>query len=80
MVVSFDCEDPNRLENFMGRTLQEQNDFNFLIAYANEEGRLTSYSCLGELKYGNKKAAEALLKYVKTQIPKHKWDVVRVGN
>ena len=58
--------------------LREKEDFNFLIAYANEEGRLTSYSYLGELKYGDKKSAEGLLKYVKIQSPKHDWQIVRI--
>ncbi len=60
------------------KKLKENEDFNFLIAYANAEGRLSSYSYMGELKYGNKKQAEALLKYVKTQSPNHKWGIVRV--
>lgn len=60
------------------KKLKEKEDFNFLIAYSNEEGRLSSYSYLGELKYGNRKQAESLLKYVKTQSPKHKWDIVRI--
>lgn len=64
----------------LDKKLREKEDFNFFIAYANEEGRLTSYSYLGELKYGDKKSAEAFLKYVKTQSPEHKWEIVRVGN
>ena len=60
------------------KKLQKKEDFNFFIAYPDENGKLTSYSYLGELKYGNEKAAQALLKYVKTQSPKHKWNIVRV--
>lgn len=62
------------------KKLKENEDFNFIIAYADEKGRLSSYSYMGELKYDNRTAAEAFLKYVKTQSPKHKWEIVRVGN
>jgi hypothetical protein len=49
MVVSFDCEDPNRLENFMGRTLHEQNEFEATINhYASPE------ICIGAGPYKHK--------------------------
>lgn len=79
--VDFIQDEVGEFAYALQRKLQENEDFNFVIAYADAEGRLTGYSYMsGELKHGNKKQAESLLKYVKTQSPKHKWEIVRVGN
>jgi hypothetical protein len=48
MIVSFQCEDPSRLVNFLGRTSKEQNEFEESIDHKSKT------LCLGTSPYKQK--------------------------
>lgn len=71
MVVSFACEDPNRLENFMGRTLQEQNEFEDAIDHSS-----SPEICLGASPY--KKRWQWMLSRMLERAADNKWTFERI--
>lgn len=77
MVVSFACEDPNRLENFMGRTLQEQNEFEDEIDHSSSfEYGMDREICLGASPY--KKRWQWMLSRMLEKAADNKWTFERV--